>query len=733
VSDEDRVGRSRAGPVAAAAAAVLALGALPLTVPPASAAPLRTAAAPGDPLPVTVTLEALDPRDVRPDSALRVTALLRNTGPDATGPVTLRLRRGAVLDTRGELQAADATPPPTGSASGSPALVEAGLTPGQARRVTYQTTVAELGLSSLGVYPVAFTVQSAQDGEELGRVQTQLPYFPPGIDTTGTRVALLWPLLDRPHRLTGGGEDRTTAGGEREPAVFLDDKLADAVGDGGRLDRLLDVAERVAGSVRLTLLVDPETIEELGRMTTGYRVGVSAGRTVPGRGAQAATAWLARLRQIAPKHLLVAVPYADPDVVALARGGNSELARITQPDIDATARALGVVPTIRVAWPPDGLLTNEALDEVVAQGAGAVVLDPAALPGGPSPDAGRTRSGASPLPALGGQAVALVPDPVLQRLLASGGQHRNGFPGGSRAAEQRLLAELAMITAEGPSDSRMLVLAPPRRWDPPAGYARELVTDLGRLPWLTSVDAVQAAAGTVPVDRGSLVYPSGAQRLEIPATQVRQLGQVQGLVADFRSALDNADANEELSPYGDALRRAGSSAWRANPKAGSAYVGRLRRQISTIRGLVTVVSPATGDYTLASADSRLPLTLQNGLDVPVKVRLRLGGPAGFATGDTGVIEIPAGDRRTVRVPASVQRTGAFAVRARLTTPGGGDLGQETTLRVRSTAYGGLALGITGLAFAVLVGAVLVRLVRRLRGRPPAAPIAAGSPGDRSRS
>ena len=517
---------------------------------------------------MTVTLETLDPRDVRPDSALRVTAVLRNTGPDPTGPLTLRLRRGAVLDTRGELQAADTAPPPTGSAAGAPAQLDAGLARGQARRVTYQTTVAELGLSRLGVYPVAFTVQSAEDGEELGRLQTQLPYFPPGIDTTGTRVALVWPLLDRPHRLTGGGEDRGAAG-ERPPALFDDDGLADAVRDGGRLDRLLDVAEQVAGSVRLTLLVDPETIEELDRMTAGYRVGASAARSVPGRGAQAAAGWLGRLRQVAPKHLLVAVPYADPDVVALARGGNSKLARVAQPDSDATARVLGVVPTTDVAWPPDGLLTDPALDEVVAQGAGVVVLDPAALPGGPSPDSGRTPSAASPLPALGGQAVALVPDPVLQQLLTRGGQRRGGLPGGSRVAEQRLLAELAMITAERPSDSRTLVLAPPRRWDPPVGYARDLVTDLGRLPWLTSVDAVQAAAGTVPVDRGSLVYPSSAQRLEIQAAQVQQLGQVQALVEDFRGALDNADANAELSPYGDALRRGGSVRLARQPEGGT--------------------------------------------------------------------------------------------------------------------------------------------------------------------
>jgi len=116
----------------------------------------------------------------------------------------------------------------------------------------------------------------------------------------------------------------------------------------------------------------------------------------------------------------------------------------------------------------------------------------------------------------------------------------------------------------------------------------------------------------------------------------------------------------------------------------------------------------------------------------VSVRIRLTTPAGFDTRDVGVQRIPAGDRRTVKVIASVQRTGTFAVRGRLTTPGGAPLGQEVKLSVHSTAYGGLALGITGLAFAVLVGAVLFRLVRRLRARDAGAPAAAGSPADRSR-
>jgi hypothetical protein len=723
--------RSAVGTAAAAAAGGLLLALLPVVAPSAA---VRAAAAPGDPLPVSVTLEGLEPHDVRPDSELRVTALLRNTSADATGPVSVRLRRGIVLDTRGELQVADTDPPPTGAASGPPQLLEDGLTPGQAVRVTYRTTVAELGLRTLGVYPVALTVQSQQAGEELGRVQTQLPFFPAGIETAGTRVALLWPLLDRPHRLTGApapapARSGAVAGGDQPPEVFVDDGLARSV-DGGRLDLLLAAVEQLPEQVRLTLVVDPETIEALDRMTHGYRV-VTGARSEPGRGGAAAAAWLARLRKAAVRHLLVAVPYGDPDVVALERGGLGALARVQQPHIEEMTRVLGVRPTTEVAWPPDGALTATALDDAVAQGVGAVVLAPDSLPGGPAPESGRTPDGVSPLPALGGQAAALVPDPVVQQLVDSGGLKRGGLDG-SRLAEQRLLAELAMITAEAPSDGRTLVLAPARRWDPPVGYARALAADLGRLPWLSSVDALQAAAGTEPVDRGPLVYPAAARKRELAAGQVRQVATVQKMVADFRTALEDDDASAALSPYGDALRRAGSSAWRTDPRAGAAFTARLLRQIGALRAQVTMSLPVTGVYTLASADSPLLLTLENRLDVPVNVRIRLTTPPGFAVSDVGIVRIPAGDKRTVRVPASVQRTGTFTVRGQLTTPARGTLGQEIILSVRSTAYGGLALGITGLAFAVLVCAVLVRLVRRLRGGPEAAPVAAGSPADRSR-
>jgi hypothetical protein len=706
----DRVRRLGTALVAAVA---LAAG-LPFAAPAGAAPDAR----------VTVTLQGLEPRDVKPDSTVRITAVLRNTSADGTGPLTLRLRRGAVLDTRGELQQADTDTPATGSATAPPQELADGLSPGQSRQVRYSASIADLGLtasSGIGVYPIALTAERSADGTEVGRLSTLLPYLHDGI--AGTKVMLLWPLLDRPHLLTGAPPGKVE--------VFTDDLLARSVAPGGRLDRLLDAAVAATGKVRLTLLVDPETIDALNRMATppGYHVMTSAKTTVPGTGGPAAAAWLARLRAIAPKHLLVATPYADPDLVALERGGDEALGRYAQPDVDETGRILGMQPSTKVAWPPDGQLTDTALDGLVSQGAGAVVLDPTALPGGGNGQSGRTPSGVSPLPALSGQAMALVSDPVVERLTARGAV---ATAGGPRLAEQRLLSELAMITAEAPNDSRTIVLAPPRRWNPSAGYANALAADAGGISWLTAVDALEAAGGTDPVDRGALTYPADARRRELPGAQIATLGTVQSEVTDFRSALNNEDASQVLGPYGDAVRRSASSAWRSAPAAGQAYVTALLRQVEGLRSGVTMSPSATGDYTLASSDSPLLITLDNRLKVPVSVRIKLTTPAGFAVRDAGVQQIPAGGKRTVKVLASVQRTGTFTVKGQATTPDGGALGDETTLSVRSTAYGGLALGITGLAFAVLVAAVVLRLVRRLRARGEQSPVAAGSPADRSR-
>jgi hypothetical protein len=178
----DRVRRLGTALVAAVA---LAAG-LPFAAP--------ATAAPADP--VTVTLQGSSRTTCEPTPPCRSARCCGTPARSDTGPLTIRLRRGSVIGTRGELQLTDTDTPSTGVASAPPQDLAGGLTQGQSRQVRYSTTVADLGLfgPQAGVYPIALTVQST-DGTELGRLSTLLPYLPEGI--AGTRVTLLWPLLDR--------------------------------------------------------------------------------------------------------------------------------------------------------------------------------------------------------------------------------------------------------------------------------------------------------------------------------------------------------------------------------------------------------------------------------------------------------------------------------------------------------------------------------------------------------
>jgi hypothetical protein len=117
--------------------------------------------------------------------------------------------------------------------------------------------------------------------------------------------------------------------------------------------------------------------------------------------------------------------------------------------------------------------------------------------------------------------------------------------------------------------------------------------------------------------------------------------------------------------------------------------------------------------TLASRRGTIPITISNGLDQAVRVRLRVAADSARITApDTAVHTVDARRNVTESVTAVVNQAGLFPVTAQLLTPDGRPYGQPVQLRLRSTAYGELALGITGGALAVLLIAVVVRLFRR---------------------
>jgi hypothetical protein len=284
-------------------------------------------------------------------------------------------------------------------------------------------------------------------------------------------------------------------------------------------------------------------------------------------------------------------------------------------------------------------------------------------------------------------------------------------------AEQRYLAELVLLSQQPVADpaGQSVLIAPPRDVDPDPDAVAAMIADT-TLPGLRPASLADLAAGPV-TDAGTPVEPADAAPLDPEG-----LADVVGAEA-VRDDLAGAVADEPaaaLAPRDAALSRTASAAWRDEPAAFRAAAADLRATVEGLRQQVTLLAPADGTYSLASSDAPLVLTVQNDLPFAVRVLLdvRTRDNVGLTIGELGAQEVPPGQRTTLEVPTEVRQSGRFAVTAGLTTPGGGPLGDDVAIQVKSTAYGTISLSIT-IGAAVLLGLLFLRrgvLFLRRRGR-----------------
>jgi hypothetical protein len=766
--------RAAVAPLLATALGVTALG---LVAPAAAAAPperLPVLAAPGDDdvtdpdRPVRIEVGRFEPRTLTPGSTIRVTGTLVNPGDAAISDLGIRLQRGDLLTTRAELAANTADPDPATSVQPDFEALPGELGPGGELEFDYEIPAAELQFAADGVYPVLLNVNGSVDGEqrrvgELSSYVIQQSVLP----AVRTTVTWLWPLTERSHRDASGR--------------FVDDGLAEVVDEGGRLDRALSVVERLPGAsgaaqdadaaASVALAIDPALIQELSVMAAGpYDVGGE-----DGTGTAAAAEFLERLRAAAERHPVVALPYGDVDLDALdAAGLPGVLVRSlpgtpaategpdSAPDDGTPAaptapagaeggtdeddalpagagariltQALGVEPRTDLAWPASGIARTGTLATLSAAGIDRVVLSTAVLSGGGvvAGIEGATAAARAQATTPGGPLDVLAADATLGTV--AGGAET--APGGPRLAEQRFLAELALVTLQAPAGSTPTVLvAPPRAVDAGPDGVAAMIADSAGLPWLRP-GTLPALLGLPAVDAGTVAEPRDAVLLD-PAG----LADVTEAVAtrdDLAGAIAG-DPGTALQAQDAAIARTTSVAWRDDPEGFRAAARDLRTTLDGLRQRVTLLSPADGTYSLASSDAPLVLTVSNELPFAVVVLLdvQVRGSRGLSIGDIGPQTLAPGERTTLQVPTEVRQSGGFAVTAQLTTPGGGPLGQPVDLQVKSTAYGPISLTIT-IGAAALLGLLFLRrlvlfVLRRRRAATEPAVEGAGAPQPPTRS
>jgi hypothetical protein len=708
---------------------------------PAGAAPAAAANRADDQ--VTMTVERITPWTATPSRKPRsLTVQLRlvsNTQQD----VTVQGERGAPLQTQAALDAALADPnPPTTPGQPIPAhpAATAHLDPGLPSTVLFQTRTSTIDdgsgiclCAARAVYPLFFsahTTSSAGVDQLLGAVATYLPaFYPAGFheQLLPTHVSWLWPLLDRPHRLASETE-------------FTDDDLAAEVSSGGRLSRALQVVEQVGDSVPITLLIDPDLLDELWVMAhEDYQVRDGT-KLVAGVGKDAAASWLAELRSVLTTDAGVQVeltPYADPDVQALSAAGLTWANGVPPAMTAHVTQCLAGRPLDgTIAWPAAGALSPNTLSTLQNNGVGTVVLNSSAVT--PRPAKGAVPAAFARLKANGNGIVAALTSSVVERYAT-----RALSPSSNRsAALPDLLAELAIRSAQEPDVEHGVLLTPPRYVDPDVTAAVGAIKETSSSFFTRPVALHDAVFGSLPILPNR---PGGLARVPArPASALSPTLEAAAYAAGRRSAigslLDHHDpgARAFLAELPFGIQRAESGAWSdaTQRDAAASFAADLTATVDDITSGVRIVAPKSGTYTLASNSSPLPITVDNELPYPVNVRIRIETVpprlAGFSTQKIKPQHVDSKQKRTIKVPTTVERSGRLRIQAVLLTPDRAlQLGAQG-LTVRSTALGVIGIIITIVAGVVLGLALLIRFGRRLRNRrsargKPVSPVPTGAP------
>lgn len=667
--------------------------------------PEPASAAADTPPTVRLTVTDVAPSSVSPPGPGTVTfsLVLTNTTDRALDDVTVVLRRGEPVDTEAQLDKLLADPRPSpgwlstdpeDKPLGHPLPAHGSATVQYQQSVSVQTTSDICLCKSPGtVYPIEFT--AVVGGQDAGYTETYLPAFEQA--PKPVPVGWLWPVLDRPHRLN-------------QDTVFLDDDLAASLAPGGRLYRLLQVAGNLPPTVRLTLVLDPQLIDEVEVMASGnYRVVVPGG-TAPGTGGSAAAAWLDVLRALTVRNEVTLTPWGDPDLDTVSAAGLAWPVGVTAAERSRVTRALGGDPGSALLWPPGGSVSPTVLAKAQQDGTRAVVLDAA----GVSRDSS-VEPRPSSLVTVAGM-MAAVTDPDVERLAdVALTAARSGTDGPAATPLPALLALVSLRASQRPDAPNYLVIAPDRYLDPDVDRATRVLLETTSAFFDTAAPVGAATAAGGSERTATLASPASQARL--PQSNVDAALHATAATATVADATRFAETSV-LNGLPLAIRGDESAWWGVHPDQGPGYAARVTALATSLVDAVTIIQPAQGSYTLGSADSFLFVTVSNELSAPATVRLSVstaGGVAGFRADDL-VQTVPAASRLTMKVAVHAERSGHFQVVGVLHTLSGHQLGDRLRLSVNATSLGGIGVVITEVAAGVLALALCVRVLRRVRAR-----------------
>ncbi len=566
------------------------------------------------------------------DTSVSINAAITNISDRPIRQITARIQLGdAVTDATGLRADLSATASYSHSATVF-TPVHGTLDRGQSASFTVHADLRgpdSLRLTRPGVYPLQVNVQGVPDYSAIDYRLAVASMLLPVLAVPGrgaptpvgppTQLTVLWPLLDVQPRAVGAANGQL---------VLTDDSLATSLSPGGRLFGLVDAVHQVSGAnpdllSALCFAVDPDLLATVQEMTGGYRV-QSGGTTVAGQGTAAAQSWLTMVKGLTSGHCVLALPYADADLAALAHAGGTNLMRLALADGAAAVKSLGGTTLTDVAWPADNTLDAATMTDLAGFGVHTALL---------SPDSVTPQPAGQPIPLAGftgGNAPKMIPvDPVVSAALGPRTDEPNVDATGVSAQDGLAAVMFQTVFAHG--TGRPVLVAPPRRWSPDeteaVAFLRQTATVLaGHYATATPLaDAVLATAAGGPA---ALNYSPQATLAEVTHPVVTSAVAADTAQRDLLAAMSPDRTTPTpvvpaslIGPLRLDLLRAVSSAWREARAGANTALTLADAQFDVLRQMVTVVQPGL-PILLGSKSSLVPVTVSNLLPVESSPRSR---------------------------------------------------------------------------------------------------------------
>jgi hypothetical protein len=637
---------------------------------------------------------------------LKVAVLATNDGRARLGDLSLALTFGNAFTTRSEYETALVEGPASDVSTATVPFRVRKLETGEAHPQRFTVTldlatIPQIAASTVtSVYPMRIDLRS--NGTTVGSLNTSLINLYIEKPPSPLRLAW-WTELPAPIAFDPNG---TMADAAFEASLLPEGSI------GAQVAALQRLGKGRGPHAPIDLVMDPALLDQLNRMTGGYRRAAD-GTDVPADqdGAAAASDVLDSLRAATGTDdvQVTAMPFGSPSIPAMLASGLDPELNHQQTTANRVMRAtLGVSPATSVARAPGDLLDVATLTWFAQPNGPPVVL-------GDVGDADRREqpNGFAPSPTVTistsfGPTPFVMPDPSAQALLT-----RPDLWIDPVRAAQAILGELAMLWREEP--------APPPQPDGSAtirGVALFLPPSLPPTLWSKLLPRIAGAPFLRPEHAQDFVhdvnFPPSGDPVELNSADTTTYD---AAYADsIRSLGHDVDAYASMlttpSPVPERLRRdlayATAAAFVADPAAGQSWFEPPSETTSHAFGAVQPTGNQS--FTFTSSEGSIPLRMGDPGPTPLGVTVWLQSPQfTFPDGDRQDVVLQRPDQ-IVTFRAIAKAAGKNSIVVSVLAPSGRIIGDQT-ITVRSTAVNTIALMVT-----VAAGGGLLLLYVRRRSR-----------------